>query len=391
MAAIGTGVAILVLVVIGLLARPFDALPNPSGSESASAVPSPLDAIAWMEVGGTEPGTGDGPSYRLRFGTLDRPADAITLTVGQRAMNDVAIDTRTPAADGPDQWLAAYVADDGDVASVHLLDIRSGEDRVTHRLPQMVWTIVLDAKGGSIYAIVIDRQTFEDLGVWQLPLAGGEPHAVLPPARLAPADVPVVRPVAIHGFIGRLYQGDDGRWLIRDQCASLAADFVCERTALDLSNGEVVPLRETAGQPVYGVLDDWLLGERCGLKCDLEMVRIRDEQRQDLEIQSPALGIVAWQGHRIVLHPSQVDPRDGLAHALAVFDIDTGADRVLATSRFGIDLVPRMNVEAPDGWVTFQTLQRQSVVVNVVSMAGNSIAEVELPLLIFGALGTANS
>lgn len=233
---------------IGESARPSSAMPSPitptATPTAAATLPPPLPAnsldlrsLGWQSVvPELETSTADLIGYWLAVGSLDSetPAWFEPMTLHPWAFEpDTAFH---PVVDGPAGGQVVHVADDGTTSEIRALDIRGRELGPIGTTPHIVYCLRLSPDGRSAYAVLLDRATGEDLGVFRVAVPGdGSIEQVMEPPTVDRAGG--IRLVAVERFIRTLRVSANGSEVARIACGEPFGQCVLD--VLTVADGTV--------------------------------------------------------------------------------------------------------------------------------------------------------
>ncbi len=351
----------------GKSARPSSAAPSPNAATptataAATTLPPPLPtdaldlgSLGWQTVVPEVDLTTTEPiGYWLAVGPLntETPAwfEAMTLSPW-------AFDPETalhPVVDGPAGGHVVYVADDGTTSEIRALDIRGADLGTIGTTPHVVYTARLSLDGRSAYAVLLDRLTGQDLGVFRVALPGdGSVEQVMEPPAVDRAGQ--VRLVAVERFIRTVRVSADGSEVARLACGEPVGDCVLD--VLTVTDG-TVQAHEPPGQSgdLVAIGDGVALGgSTCigdGSRCVTTGIELASGAQREYPGEPPA---VNEDGRLVLLQfPSSAIE----THAFSVVDLDGSDARVVFATdgtvrplyQEGVDFLG-VRVELPPGWV----------------------------------------
>ena len=195
-----------------------EASPAPTLSAPLADGTLDLTAFGWHSVvPELDTTSGDTIGYWLAVGSLDTetPAWFEPMAVHRSVFDEET--TFRPVADGPAGGHVVHVADDGSTSEVRALDIRGTDLGAIGATPHVIHTVRLTPDGQVVYAVLLDRATGRDLGVFRVPIAGaGTIEQVMdPPAVDGAGDI---RLVAVERFVRTLRISADGSEVARLAC-----------------------------------------------------------------------------------------------------------------------------------------------------------------------------
>lgn len=327
-----------------------------------ASLPSPLpeDALDLASFGWqsivleVDPETQEDVGYWLAVGSLDSEAPAWFEPL---TLSPWAFDTSTPfhpVVDGPAGGQVVYVADDGGTSEVRGLGVDGTELAPLGTTSHVVYTLRLSPDGLSAYAVLLDRATGRDLGVFRVAVNGdGSFQQVMPPPAVDRTGD--IRLVAVERFIRTLRVSADGSEVARVACGEPFGECVLD--VLTVSDGAV----RSSGTPdlsghLVAIGDGVVLGgSSCaddGSRCITNGVDLASGAQGEYPGEPPALD----DGGRLVLlqFPSSTIE----AHSFSVADLDGSAVRVVFETdgtvrplyQEGVDFLG-VRVELPHGWV----------------------------------------
>ena len=210
-------VAPLAFLAVGLLLSRF----QPGAEAGGKSAPPQAGAC----VGATPLGTGGADAAAIAAGhgtwwritdTLDANGELVgrTLFAGRAAKTTLTMALATESmARGPVGGMLIVSNDDGHASEVRLVDIAKGCSWLIHRDANVVRSAIFDASAGFGYAHLVQRETRQDLGVYQL--SGGDPDAALHQ---------IVEPLAAQADLGPIWAtelrlNEDGSSLAVQSCS----------------------------------------------------------------------------------------------------------------------------------------------------------------------------
>lgn len=233
--------------------RPSASAGHPTSVASPSpTLPSPLPdgaldlaAFGWHTVVPEfEPATGDTIGYWLAVGSLaaEAPAWFEPMTLRPWVFDEEA--PFHPVTDGPAGGRVVHVADDGKTSELRALEIGGTDLGAIGSTPHVIHTVRLTPDGEVVYAVLRDRVTGADLGVFRASLAdGGTIEPVMdPPAVDNASDI---RMVAVRRFVRILRISADGSEVARLACGEPFGQCVLD--VLTVSDG-IVRTYDAPGQ-----------------------------------------------------------------------------------------------------------------------------------------------
>lgn len=135
---------------------------------SGPPVPPDVEGSAWYQIEGRSDGTDSVVGQTLRVGQLGRPTWLIELPAASFAA-------------GPFNGEVLVGADDEVTSQISLVSTDTGSARPLLDSEQVVWRATLDPAGESLYYVLLDRSSRQNLGVWRRSVVGGAAVLVLPP------------------------------------------------------------------------------------------------------------------------------------------------------------------------------------------------------------------
>lgn len=101
-----------------------------------------------------------------------------TLFAGRAGATNLTLElSAESSASGPVGGLVVVATDDGRFSDVRLVSATEGCSRLVHRTMDVVRSAILDAKGGSVLAHLVTRETRDDKGTWRI--TGLDPDGAL--------------------------------------------------------------------------------------------------------------------------------------------------------------------------------------------------------------------
>jgi hypothetical protein len=282
---VAAGVAAAVIVLVAAYAG-YDLLrgttpapatsPSPSGVASASpqptaspSVPTQHTTADWPTVKTT---TAEVPTqldlastgfwtietpptlsdWVLRIGTLDgRVTRQVSLTPAMGPL-DVSL---IPQPVGPAGGRVLYVTDDGQVASLHVVDALTGADRELTRIDAFIPQLAIDPGGSTAYYLALDRHTGAVLGLYGVPTAGGgEPQQLI----AGPPTTATATLAAQASYLPQLAVSSDGSWIVFASCRPTGCDLYAVNPTGDTLRVHHRTFR--FGETIVGISGNLLIG-----------------------------------------------------------------------------------------------------------------------------------
>jgi hypothetical protein len=200
----------------------------PTATESAAVVPAQLD------LAGTGFWTLEtsivAREWTLRVGTLDgRITREVTLTPVMGPLNLSVI----PEPVGPANGRLLYVSDNGQEASLHVVDAATGDDRELTSTNAFIPRLAIDPAGGSAFYLALDRRSGAFRGVFGIAIDGGQPTVLIGPETTQPVATTATL-AAVAAVSEQLAVSDDGQWLVYTAgCSPDACDLYAVHPADD--------------------------------------------------------------------------------------------------------------------------------------------------------------
>ncbi len=313
------------------------------GADQASPNAHP-DAGSWWRLDPVLDGAGWLIGQHLELGRLHPGQSA-------RAWRSLALPAESFVS-GPTQGRLVVGADDGTTSRLFLIDLDRGCRRQVAEAADVVRRAILSIDGGAIYESRVDRETREDLGIWQRELAAStQARQLLGPPPVDPRFGPTwSTTLALDSTGSRLVVSSCGAGACRHRIADLATGEVFIHADPDV--GELVGL---AGDVVYA-------RAACpGLPCPILKLASDAEPRVVAPAADLATLVTGPEGAHLVAEApggervEVIDPVDGrVLHVVPLEPgqrIVPGADRSL--SGLGLDRDPadpgQLVVLAPGG------------------------------------------
>ena len=234
--------ALLVAFLNGLLPpSPTPVGPSPSSSStppaatSSPAVPTPHPTADWptvkatpaqvpdqVDLASTGFWTSDTPLTRsdwvLRIGTLDgRVSRQVSLTPAMGPL-DLSL---VPQPAGPAGGRVLYVTDDGQTASLHVVDAVTGADRELTRTDAFIPRLAIDPTGSIAYYLALDRRSAALQGLFGIATNGGAPQQLIS----GPATSAVATLAVQASYLPQLAVSTDGSWIVFASCRPTGCDL----------------------------------------------------------------------------------------------------------------------------------------------------------------------
>ena len=243
--------------------------PQPSAVPSASpAVPTPHPNADWPTVTATAaevPGqldlgragfwTFETPStvsdWILRIGTLDgRVTREVNLTPTMGPLDLTLI----PQPVGPAGGLVLYGTDDGQKASLHVVDAATGTDRTLTSTDAFIPRLAIDPTGSTAYYLALDRHTGAFQGLFGIATSGGEPQQLIS----GQATSATATFAAQASYLPQLAVSTDGSWIVFASCRPTGCDLYAVNPtgdSLRVHHGTV-----QFGETIVGITGNLLVG-----------------------------------------------------------------------------------------------------------------------------------
>jgi hypothetical protein len=188
----------------------------PTVKTTTAEVPTQLDLAStgfWTIE--TPPTLSD---WVLRIGTLDgRVTHQVSLTPAMGPLDLSLI----PQPVGPAGGHVLYVTDDGQVASLHVVDALSGADRELTHTDAVIAQLAIDPAGSTAYYLVLDRHTGAVLGLYGVATGGGEPQQLI----AGPPTTATATLAAQASYLPQLAVSTDGAWIVFASCRPNGCDL----------------------------------------------------------------------------------------------------------------------------------------------------------------------
>ena len=289
---------------------------------AASAVPDSAAAAPWFRLDGRIDGRGGLTGYRIRTGRLG--------TRGAAAA-DLAAES---FAAGPFGTSVLTGTDDGTTSSVGLLSSNAACSRTLLASSRIVRRATIDPSGTTLVALLLDRATRADLGVWSAPINdAGNLRPLLPPV---PADDNAA------ARIGLIWATDlawslDGRRLVVTSCG----EQECRVRIIEPATGRTWSITNAGLGETLGLSDDRLLSlASCsGLPCPILQTDLGAATQRRLVVTDGTAIVTAVQGAARIAFEAH---DDGGGLDIRLLDPATGEIRSLGTT-----ILPGLRMLAP--------------------------------------------
>jgi hypothetical protein len=305
------GVAVVVVaVVIGMIAL-IGLRPAPVGP-SASASPAPSVSL------------GQKPSLRALLREANDRPESLTFYLGLLDGTVLHQETLTGSQLGEEAWFGPFgraflrLGIDGSQWTVDLLTTADPTPRRIHTDDARITALTLSPDGAWLYLSRANAASGDDLGIWRLPVAGGDLSQVLEPD--------TQRPAPPRTYASAFFWTPDASQLLVQHCRGdgVPGDD-CTWTRISGETGEVLG-EVTPSAPagiIVGLADDRLLaGANCdGLSCTASLVDFATGAVTDVDVAGGRETLIESSAGPILLADSGIGVAE---YTVTATELDSG-------------------------------------------------------------------